>query len=348
MSRLNICGTAVTDHASHRHAGGHTKGGTGGTDAVAVSQRRESRLRIALALNVVIVVVQVVFGLAAHSLGLLADAGHNVTDVAALLASLMAVRWARRSPTAERSFGFHRGTILAAQANAAGILAVTVLITYEGVRRLIHPTPVSGGIVVVVAAGAAAANLIAALALREGHNHAAGSAHDQGEGDLNMRSALLHMAGDALASVGVAIAGAIILVTGRFDRLDPAVSLGIGALIAFQAWKLLRSTSDVLLESTPAGLDLTGLATAMESVDGVEHMHDLHVWSLSSEVRALSAHLVLEGHPTLEEAQVVGRRVKHAITTPFRIAHATLELECESCVDEGDGCAMEPEATRSL
>lgn len=338
------------DH-DHEHAHAHDHR-TARTDtamrSAAVSQRREARLRIALVLNLFIVAIQVVFGFAAHSLGLLADAGHNLTDVAAVLASLLAVRWARRPPTAKRSFGYHRTTILAAQANAASIFAITIVITYEAIRRLIHPEAVSGGIVVIVAAGAAVANLIAALALREGHDHGGhGHAEGNGEGggDLNMRSALLHMAGDALASVGVAIAGLVILLTGRFDRLDPIVSLGIALLIAWQAWRLMKSTSDVLLESTPAGLDTEHLVASMAGVDGVGGVHDLHVWTLSSDVRALSAHLILDGHPTLEEAQVVGERVKGILTESFRIAHATLELECESCSDEGDWCAIDVPTT---
>ena len=335
------------DHGGdgHGHAPGPPAGSIHapeGVEPALLSRRREVRLRLAFGLNIGIVVIQVIFGLAAHSLGLLADAGHNMTDAAAVLASLVAVRLARRRPTSERSFGYHRGTILAAQANAATILAITVLIVYEGIRRIIHPETVSGGLVVVVALGAAAANLIAALALREGHSHGHDSrVHLEGEGDLNMRSALLHMAGDAVASVGVAVAGVVILFTGRFDRLDPVVSMGIGLLIAYQAWKLMRASTDVLLESTPLGLDLDELTSTMATVAGVEQVHDLHVWSLSSEVRALSAHLVLAGHPTLEEAQVVGEAVKVAVTGRFRIAHATLELECETCSDEGDWCAMD-------
>lgn len=339
----------VHDDRAHHDDGGHRHPepsqrlhASAGTEVSALSRRREVRLRLALGLNVAIVAIQVVFGLAANSLGLLADAGHNLTDAAAVGASLVAVRLARRRPTSERSFGYHRGTILAAQANAATILAITVLIVYEGIRRLVHPETVSGGVVVVVAVGAAAANLVAALALREGHAHPhGGHDHDEGEGDLNMRSALLHMAGDALASIGVAAAGAVILLTGRFDRLDPVVSMGIGLLIAYQAWKLMRASTDVLLESTPAGLDLRQLTSAMATVPGVEQVHDLHVWSLSSDVRALSAHLVLSGHPTLEEAQTVGEAVKAAVTGRYRIAHATLELECESCSDDGDWCAID-------
>ncbi|MGI8777958.1 MAG: cation diffusion facilitator family transporter [Acidimicrobiales bacterium] len=330
-------------HLAGPGPGGVDRAGESGT----VAARRSRRLRLALGLNGVIVVVQIVLGIAAHSLGLLADAGHNLTDVAAVAASLVAVRWALRRPTTQRSFGYHRGTILAALFNAASILAITVFIFYEGVVRLLDPEPVSGGIVVVVAGIAAVVNTMAALAVRE-HSH--GDAHGGGGhgaaggdagADLNMRSAMLHLVSDALASLGVAIAGAVILVTGGNFWVDPAVSLGIGALIAWQAWRLMRQAAEVLLESTPTGLDSEVLQQAMASVDGVETVHDLHVWSLSSEVRALSAHLVLAGHPSLEEAQLVGTAVKRAISRPFAIVHATLELECESCVDDGAWCAMD-------
>jgi cobalt-zinc-cadmium efflux system protein len=291
---------------------------------------RSRRLAIALGLNVVLVAAQVVFGLVAHSLGLLADAGHNLSDVAAVVVSLVAVRWARRAPTAERSYGYHRGTILAALANATTILAVTAFIVYEGLRRLAHPAPVRGGVVVAVALGAFAINAGAALVLRE-----RGS-------DLNMRSALLHMAGDAIASLGVAGAGLVILFTGRFLWLDPVVSMAIGVLIAVEAVRLVRQAAEVLLESTPKDVDLDDLNATMCGVEGVESVHDLHVWSLSSEVRALSAHVVLAGHPSLEEAQVVGERIKTTVGSPFAIAHSTLELECEPCADGEDGpCGMD-------
>ena len=294
-----------------------------------LSSRREARLRVVLILNLVIVAGQAVFGVIAHSLGLLADAGHNLADVAAVGLSWMAVRWTRRAPTDRRSFGYHRGTILAAQANAASVLAVTVLIVYEAIRRLLHPQTVDGGVVVVVAAVGLAINAACAWLLREpGH-------------DLNMRSALLHMTGDAAASLGVALAGAVILLTGRFARLDPAVSLMIAGLIAAQAWQLLRATNDVLLESTPHGVDPNQVADLVLSVEGVDDLHDLHIWSLSSDVRALSAHVLLSGHPTLEEAQQVGNRIKAVVAAPFGITHATLELECEGCVEEGSGCTIE-------
>jgi cobalt-zinc-cadmium efflux system protein len=298
--------------------------------------RRDQRLRTALALNVGVVACQVVAGVVARSVGLLADAGHNLGDVAALALSLLAVRLARRPATPERSFGWHRSTILAAQANAATLLAVCAFIAYEAVDRLLHPTEVRGGLVVAAAAGAAIVNTVAARILNA-HHH-----------DLNMRAAFLHAAADAAVSVGVAASGAVILLTGRFDRLDAAVSLVVAAAIAWHALRLARAATEVLLEATPAGLPLDELAATMAAVDGVEAVHDLHVWSLSSDVRALSAHLVLRGHPTLEEAQEVAGRVKAAIADPYGIAHATLELECETCLppELSDACDLDPGVSR--
>lgn len=300
------------------------------TTAHAVANRRERRLRLVLVLNVLIVVGEATAGLVAGSLGLLADAGHNLVDVGGIALALLAVRWSRRVPDAARSFGYHRTSVLAAQANAAAILVTTAVISYEAVRRLFNPEPVDGGVVVVVAAIALVVNTASAVALHERHGN-----------DMNMRAAVLHMAADAGASLGVVVAGGIVLATDGADRVDPIVSLLIAAMIAWQAWRLLRTTGDVLLESTPRGLDVAEVETAMLAVDGVEAVHDLHVWSLSSEVRALSAHVIVEGHPSLEDAQQVATRVKAAVSAPFSIAHATIELECEGCVDNGAWCTID-------
>jgi len=276
---------------------------------------RSKRLGIALGLNVALVAGQVIFGLIAGSIGLLADAAHNLADVAAVIVALIAVRLSRRPPTPEHSYGYHRATILAALANAVVLLVATVIIVFEAVARLGNPEPVRAGIVVVVALTATVVNLVAALVLYEKRV------------DLNMRSALLHMAADAGASLGVAATGLVILVTGRFLWLDPAVSIAIGALIGVEAWKLMRSAVDVLLEATPDDLDLAALRIAMTDVDGVSDVHDLHVWSLSSGIRALSAHVVIESQPSLEQAETIGQLVKTAISEAFTIAHATLEFE---------------------
>jgi cobalt-zinc-cadmium efflux system protein len=291
---------------------------------------RTRRLVVALGINIALAAAQLVGGLVAHSMGLLSDAGHNVTDVAGIAMSLLAVRWALRPRSPSRSFGYHRGPILAALANAAVIAAVTVAIVVESVVRLLHPHPVHGGLVVIVAAAAFVANAFAVLMLR------------QRDGDLNMRAAALHMAGDALGSLAVLIAGAVLITHPSLRWADPAASLAVAVIIVVEAYRLLRGSVDVLLEASPADLDLAELTAAMGRVPGVADVHDLHVWSLSSDVRALSAHVVLVGHPTLEEANVVGDRVKAAIGAPFTIAHSTLELECERCIDgEADPCLMD-------
>ena len=291
---------------------------------------RTRRIGISLGLNAALVVVQVAFGLVAHSSGLLADAGHNLADVGSLLLALVAARLVLRPPSAERSFGNHRATILAALANASLIAVVTVLIVVESVHRFGHPEPVRAGIVVAVASFGLVVNGVAVLLLRDGSK------------DLNMRSALLHMSGDALSSLAVVVAGIILLVAPAATWLDPLSALVVAAVIVYQASFVFRDSVAVLLESTPSDLDLAELRPTMAGVPGVSEVHDLHVWSLSSEMRVLSAHMVLTGHPTLEEAQAVGERVKRTIAEPFAISHSTLELECERCNDDDDDpCAME-------
>ena len=157
-----------------------------------------------------------------------------------------------------------------------------------------------------------------------------------------MRSAALHMGGDALGSLAVLGAGAVLMANPTLQWADPTASLVVAVIIVVEAYRLLRSSVDVLLESSPADVDLDELTAVMGRVPGVAEVHDLHVWSLSSDVRALSAHVVLSGHPTLEQAQVVGDKVKSAIGAPFTIAHSTLELECERCIDgEVDPCLMD-------
>ncbi len=289
---------------------------------------RTRRLAIVLAMTVGLVVTQAFVGLVARSTGLLADAGHNLTDAGALAIALVAVRLALQPPSPERSYGNHRATILAALANAALIAVVTVLIVTISAERLEHPEQVHAGMVVAAASVGFLVNGLAVLMLRDGSD------------DLNMRAALIHMAGDALASLAVIVAAAVLLVAPGASWLDPTSALVVAAIVLVQAWRVLRASIAVLLESTPADLSLGELTSAMTAVEGVSEVHDLHVWSLSTEVRVLSAHVVLTGHPTLEAAQVVGEHVKGAITRPFSILHSTLELECERC-QEDDPCRME-------
>ena len=291
---------------------------------------RSTRLSVALGINVALVAGELVAGFAAHASALLADAGHNLIDVAGLAAALFALRWATRPRNDARSFGNHRATILAALFNAVALALVTLTIVILSIDRVVHPETVNGPALAIVAGGALVVNAAAALILRDRST------------DLNMRAAMVHMSADGLAAGLALVAGLVIAAGGRgADLADPAASLAVSLIIVFQAYRLVRASVDVLLESTPADIDLVALRSAITGVDGIAEVHDLHVWSLSSEVRALSAHLVLEGHPTLEQAQAIGERVRAAVAVRFDLAHTTLELECERCTDIDDPCRMD-------
>lgn len=292
---------------------------------------RTRRLALALGLNGLLVVAEASAGAASGSTALLADAGHNLADVATLGLALAAVRWATRPRSEARSYGNHRATILAALANAAILAVVTCAVAALGIDRLITPVHLSGRVDVAVGAAALLVNAAAAVLLVEPGR------------DLNVRTALTHMTGDAAASLGVVAAGAAVLAAGPgADRADPAASLAVALLILVQAVALVRESVDVLLESTPTDLDVGELRRAITGVGGVDEVHDLHVWSLSSDYRVLSAHLVLSGHPTLEEAQATGERVRQRVQSRFGIDHTTFEAECERC-DEvtADPCGMD-------
>jgi cobalt-zinc-cadmium efflux system protein len=294
---------------------------------------KTKRLLVALVLNAVLVAAEVVSGLAAHSSALLADAGHNLADVAALGLALVALRFSLRRATSTHSFGYHRATILAALANMGILFAVTVAVAINAGWRLGHVGALRPGMVIVVASISAVVNLASALVLIE-----------RGK-DLNFKAAMVHLGADAIAALAIAIAACVEFFSGRFYILDPLVSLAVALLIAIEAIRLGRSSVEVLLESVPADVDPTELAAAIAQTAGVDGVHDLHCWSLSGDVRALSAHVLVTGHPSLEEAQVVADRVKQVVHERFSIAHATLELECEPCDDEQNTfCEIDIEA----
>lgn len=287
------------------------------------------RLLIAIGLNAALVVAEVVGGLVAHSAALVADAGHNLADVAALALALVAFRYSLRRATSSRSFGYHRATILAALGNVAVLLFVTIGVAAEAIWKLHHLTSLRPGIVIVIAAVAAVVDGISALVLIDRSR------------DLNLKAAMLHLGADAFSSIGITIAALIEFLSGRFFILDPAVSLALALLIAVEAIRIGRDSVNVLLESVPDDVDPNEVAAAIQAVPGVDGVHHLHCWSLSGDVRAMSAHVLVSGHPTLEEAQVVGDRVKSAIGPRFSISHATIELECEPCADDDDFCLID-------
>ena len=276
----------------------------------------------ALALTAVILVVEVIAGLAAHSLALLADAGHILTDVAALGLAWFAVVMSRRPADARRTFGYHRVGILAAMANGALLIVVVALIAFEAARRLEHPVPVAGGIVTVAALLAIAVNAFIAVRLRHRSD------------DLNLRAALLHVVGDLAASVGVVVSGLVILLTGWLYA-DPLVSLLITALIAWSAVKVMTEAGGVLMESVPAGVDLEEVRRAVGADPQVREVHDLHVWTIASRSLALSCHVVVGDDLDAAASEHVVRRIEEAVCGRFGIGHTTIQVEvCHPCAEE--------------
>jgi cobalt-zinc-cadmium efflux system protein len=301
----------VHDHAEHGHLH-HV------TAPDRPAQRRA--LRLALGANAAFLVVEVVAGLATHSLALLADGAHMASDVIALIVALGAQHLLDRPATDRHSYGLQRAEVLAAQANGIGLLVVAGWIVVTAIDRLGHPADVGGTGLLVVALLGLVVNVVSVVVLQR----AAGDS-------LNMRGAVLHMGLDAAGSVAAAIAG-IAAIAGS-DRVDPVVSILVAVLVLWSAWQLLRSTAHVLLEGTPRGVDPDAVADALLAEAGVEAVHHLHVWSLASDVPALSAHVVLGGEQTLHEAQAAGGRLKELLDDRFGITHATLELECHPCDD---------------
>jgi cobalt-zinc-cadmium efflux system protein len=279
---------------------------------------RGSVLKVALGLTCVVLAVEFAGGLVSHSLALLSDAGHVLTDVFALGLAWFAVSQANRPADARRSYGYHRISILAALVNAATLIVIVLAIAYEAIRRLAHPEPVQGGIVIVAALVGIAINAFVAFGL---HGHAR---------SLNVRAAMLHVIGDIGASVGVVVAGVVILLTGWL-YIDPLLSLGIAVLIAFGAWGIVRETVNLLMEGTPREIDLAAVTQEITSTELVTSMHDLHVWALSSDEVALSCHVVVGDCP-LGEAEHVVRDLESRLCGKFDIGHTTIQVEsCHPC-----------------
>jgi cobalt-zinc-cadmium efflux system protein len=275
--------------------------------------RAESRRRlgVVLGLTATVMVVEAVGGVLANSLALLADAGHMLADVAAIALALIVTHVAQRPATAERSFGLLRLEILAALANGIALVVIAIGVVLEAWRRLAAPLPVHGGLLLGVAGIGLAANLAGALVLHRGHRHS-----------LNERGAYLHVVSDLLGSVGAVAAGAVVLATG-WTAADPLISALIALLILASAWRLVRESVDVLLEAAPAHVPLARVHQRLAAVPGVRSVHDLHVWTVTSGVVAMSGHLVVadpaQHQRVLEEAQ---RRLGE-----LGIDHVTVQIE---------------------
>jgi cobalt-zinc-cadmium efflux system protein len=290
------------------------------------------RLWISAGLTGAFVVLELAVGWWANSLALVSDAGHNLADAAALVLSAWAFALASRPADRTRSFGFHRAGVLVALVNAATLVLMALYIFYEGYRRLVEPEPVQSLPVITLAAVALALNMVVAFGLREAGRH-----------DVNVRSALVHMLGDALASGGVLLAGVAVLLTGS-PLWDPAVSLVIGGFIVWSSWGIIKETVGILMEGTPDRVLVEELVRDVRAVPGVRDVHDLHVWSLASHLHALSAHLVLEdpGRATNGELVAIVRRVKGMLAERHAIAHATLETHCSDGDTDCLPCEIRP------
>ena len=282
------------------------------------------RLVLVILLTLVVMVIEIAGGVWSGSLALLSDAGHMLTDLLALVLSLMAVRFAARPASAAKTYGWHRVEILTALANGAILLLVALGLGTQAARRVLAPTPIASGAMAGVAIVGLLANLLG-LWLLAGHDRS-----------LNVRSARLHLLGDALSSAGVVAASLVMLATGWW-RLDPIVALAIAAVVAWGALRLVREALDVLLEGTPRGLSLEEVRQALLGVPGVAEVHDLHIWSITTGFLALSGHVcpadgagrgLAAGGPD----PLLGR-IRDTLKDRFGIAHTTIQIETDACRD---------------
>ena len=285
---------------SHHHGHGHGR------------SRDRRALALALALIVAFMAVEVAAALIAGSLALLADAGHMLTDAAALAAALVASRLATRPARGPWTFGFGRSEILAAQANGVTLLVVAALVVYSAVRRLVSPPHVHGGIVLGVALVGVAVNLAATLVLSRADRSS-----------LNVRGAFLHIATDLVAFVATAIAGGLILATG-WSRFDPLAGLLVAALMLRSSWSLLRDSGRIFLEAAPEGIDPDDVARTLAAADDVVEVHDLHVWTVTDGFPALAAHVLVESDADCHDAR---RRLQRLLEERFGLRHTTLQVD---------------------
>ena len=276
------------------------------------------RLKIALVILVVIMVAEVVGGILSNSLALLGDAGHMLVDALALGLTLFAITIARRPATPTKTYGYHRVEIMAALANGTSLVLIAIFIFYEAYQRFLEPPLVQTQLMLLVAVIGLIANLAVMMLLR-------GVSH----GSLNVRAAFWHVIGDTISSVGVIIAAIIISVTGWYVA-DPIIAVFIGCIILWGAVRLVRESLDILMEAVPRHIKVEEVIEGIKSVPGVEDVHDIHIWTITSEIHALSAHLRIEDQTVSRSAEIV-KTVNQNLVKYYNIRHTTLQLECESC-----------------
>jgi cobalt-zinc-cadmium efflux system protein len=263
-------------------------------------------------------VAELIGGLLSNSLALLSDAGHMFMDVLALLLSFLALRFATRPATEKQTFGFYRLEILAALINGTVLLALSLFIFYEAYQRFFEPREIRGFLMVGIAAIGLGANMVSALVLRRGSHES-----------LNVKGAFLHVIGDLLSSVGVILAGVIILLT-SWKRVDSIISFVIGGIILIGAYRLVMESVHILLESTPKDVDLSDVVDGIKTIEGVRDLHHVHLWTITSGIYALSAHVLIEDQMTSLSSQIL-EDISRFLRDRFNIDHTTIQFECEAC-----------------
>ena len=286
-------------------------------------------LKGSLGLTALYIAATFYFGLRAHSLALMSEAGHNVSDFLALGLSFVAVWLQMRPATDERTFGYQRAGVLAGFVNALSLMVLAAWIAVAAVGRFFHPVSVEPHLMMIVAAAGVVMNgLIAGLLWKF-------------SGDVNIRSVFLHMLGDTVSTSAVIVGGFVITLTG-LQWIDPLLSLIISAMILASSWSIVRETLHILLEGTPRSVDLMEIRTSVQEIEGVVNVHDLHVWSLTSQSHAMACHVqVVEMQ--LAECEEVLARINHQLRDHFGIHHTTIQLEVTDCVTV-DGCSSPPKA----
>lgn len=282
-------------------------------------------LRLSLGVTFLYVVLTLVAGVRAHSLALLSEAGHNVTDLLALVLSWVAVFVQMRPPSSTKTFGYHRAGVLAAFLNALTLVAIAFYIFYEAVERLYHPVQVQPALMIWVAAAGVLMNGAIAWFLYK-------AAHD-----VNIRSVFIHQIGDTLSTAAVIVGGWVILWTGR-NWVDPVLSLGIGCMILWSSLGIIRETLNILLEGIPRGMSVEHIIDSIHTIDGVNDVHDVHVWSIGSDRHALSCHISIEDIPP-SESEAILRNVNRMLAARFHIHHTTIQFENVVC-EIAHGCVI--------
>jgi cobalt-zinc-cadmium efflux system protein len=291
------------------------------------AKQTTTRLSWSLFLTLGFVVVEAAAGIFSNSLALLTDAAHNLTDVIALGLSWFAIRITAQPANARKTYGYHRAGILVALINSTTLVLIALGIFYEAYKRFLAPPEVQSGILIGVGLVAVVINLVTAMLVHRGS-----------ESDLNLRSAFVHLMGDVISTVGAVIAGVIIFFTGA-NWLDPLVSVLIGFLILYNAWGILQETIEILLESTPRDVDIKKMVSDITDLDGVLGVHDLHVWSLTRNLRTMSAHILTEDI-SISAGTKIQSTINELVYHRYNISHATLQLECVDCDPDSLYCKM--------